>query len=235
MQKTEISTGDKVFAFFYSLSFAFFAAWNAAIPKLWINYWFGLSGSALGRRLSAHHGRSGGFDSNWDGFLPQKLKAPCVCCGLCLQGTIMCVLWHVGVIVIVHSCMHEENQPWAGFTSCSFFSARCFFTSVKFSCPWKQERGLRVLLRCSWEQEVKALCWREGHWALLNSSPTAGDWIGFEWGSWLLSWTSSKTEKPTAMAILEFRKTIHLWLNRHLWSSSDLRDVHHPSSGKRKG
>lgn len=151
--------------------------------------------SVFRRRLSAHHGRSSGFDSNWNAFLPQKLKAPCGCCGLCLQGMIMCVLWHVGVMEIVHSCMHKENQAWAGFTSCSFLSARCFFTSVKFSCSWEQERGFRVLLSCSQEQKVKALCLREGHWSLLNSSLTAGDWIGFEWGPWLLPWTSRKTEK----------------------------------------
>lgn len=67
-------------------------------------------------------------------FFATEAESTLCCCGMCLQGTIMSVLWHAGVMVIVHSCMHEENQPWAGFTSRSFLSARCFFTSVKFSC-----------------------------------------------------------------------------------------------------
>lgn len=37
------------------------------------------------------------------------------------------VLWRVGATVIVHSCVHNEDQPWAGFISCSAFSARLFF------------------------------------------------------------------------------------------------------------
>jgi len=62
--------------------------------------------------------------------------------------------------------------------------------------------------------------------ALLNNSLTAGEpyqEVGQDLNEVHVS-CLGPAEKP--------RKTMLFWLNRHLGSSSDLMDVHHPSSGK---
>lgn len=189
----------------------------------------------LERRPSARRGRSSRFDNNWDGFCNrgwEHLVAAVGCAYKARLGVLRCV----GATVIVHNCVHNEDQPWAGFTSRSSLSARFFFISGNPSCFWEQENGLRALLSCSQEQEVKTLHPREGHWPLLNSSLTAGQpyrEVRQDVSEVHVSCPRpAQKQKTTAMATLEPRKTMPFWLNRLLVSSSDLMDVHHPSPGK---
>lgn len=54
------------------------------------------------------------FDSNWNGFCNRGREHLVAAVG-CAYKAWLGVLWCVGVTVIVHSCMHNEHQPSAGF------------------------------------------------------------------------------------------------------------------------
>lgn len=89
--------------------------------KIMIRDWFGSVGSVLEGRL----------------------RGCCGCCGLCLRG-MLGVLWCVGTTVTAHSCMHNDDQPWAGFSSCSSFPGRFFSFLVnygKISLPLIERKG----------------------------------------------------------------------------------------------
>lgn len=89
------------------------------------------------------------------------------------------VLWRVGATVIVHSCVHNEDQPWAGFISCSAFSARLFFFFFpphfwQYFLPLKTRKGAQGAFQLLSGAGGEALLSGERHWALIDSSLTIG-------------------------------------------------------------
>lgn len=74
-----------------------------------------------------------------------EAETPCGCCGLCLQGMAMCVLWHVGVMVIVHSCMHKENLNRLHFLLIPF--CQMVFHFCQISLLLSTRKGTQAALR----------------------------------------------------------------------------------------